>query len=456
MISMMDSEEIEGRICPIARTKEFVLSLYSKANPVYNKKTKIWKDKLSKELDKKGYSDLEKKFILAEFDFAKDFHKGEKRRGNKEYYLIHPLEVVLGSKFYDGSGKLLTRGVLNLDIKPNAVAAALAHDTLESALERHKKIPKKEMNKLFRKEHKKFFLERFTEREYDSIKKHIDKVEKLVIDIFTFDKKNDHYFSYIEKFFNKKNFKFTKDRPKRKILRDMLEAQIVKAYDKSVSNYELLNQRKLAKIKSAYKTIYTGNRLKSGLLRNKKKLLKEQFKQGNVALEDLIRSTISAVNGVMGNIYMKYEKEKNNHMLSNFGELEILANKYEKEKGFNEITMPNKNAKWNELEVFDGILYNMYKFITSEKQKAMRAYFENIKNEQERHIKIFTYALSLKYLAEKLDNPNFVVHKFNYRYFQKIDEKGVNNYSNYEKKPKNENMAASYYNKENKGIITTN
>jgi hypothetical protein len=447
MFLTSDNKEIEGKISLNAHVKEIAVSLYAKFNPIYHKKTKEWKNILLKELDKKGYSDLEKKFILAEFNFAKEFHRGEKRKDNKEYYLIHPLEVVLGSKFYEeDSNGPLTEGVLDLGIKPDAIAAAITHDTLESALERHKNIPKEIINTLFKKEHKTYFKQAFSEEEYKDIKKHINKVENLVTKIFTFDKQKDNYFLYIDKFFKKKNFIFpgNEQRSKRKILRDMLETQIIKAQDKSVSNYELLNQTELQKLKSAYKTIYTANRFKSFILRNKKKLSEYQTDQSQKTLEDITRSSIAAVDRVTTILNKKYEN--NNYMLKRFTEIGILAKKYEKEKGFNEITIPNENAKWNKLEVFDGILYNMYKFITSEKEKAMRTYFKNIKDEQERHIKIFTYALSLKYLAEKLDNPNFVVHKFNYKYFQKIDEKEVNNYSNYEKKSNNENIAASYYN----------
>ncbi len=465
MFLTADNKEIESKVSPDeynaykkAYRKEIIMSLYAKSNPFYLKKTKEWKNilleefdkKKLEELDKKRDYELEKKFILTEFDFAKDFHKGEKRRDNKEYYLVHTLEVVLGSKFNDkkNNKKTLTKGVLGIGLKPDHIGVALVHDTLESVLERHKNVDRKILYEIFKKDHKEYFKNAFSEYGYEIIKKHIQKVENLIVNIFTFDKEKDNYFSYIEKFFKKNYFIFTeeKGRDKRKILRDMLETQIIKAQDKSVSNYELLNQTKLQKIKSAYKTIYTANRFKSFVLRNKKKLSEFQLKQINMTLKDLTRSSIAATERVTTELNKKYEKD--NHMLKRFTELEILVNKYEKINGFKEITMPKENAKWNNLGAFDGILYNMYRFITSEKKKAMKAYFKNIKNNQERHTKILAYNLCLKKLAEKLDNSSFVVDKFNYKYFQKIDKKLKEDgeYYYFDKK-KDNNIFTSGYNK---------
>ena len=111
-------------------------------------------------------------------------------------------------------------------------------------------------------------------------------------------------------------------------------------------------------------------------------------------------------------------------MLKKFEEIDKLKKKYDQRGGLNKITLPVEGAKWNELEVFDGTLYTMYKFITSEKKKAMRTYFNSIEDEQERDIRIFTFATLLKLLSEKLDQPKFNVQKFNYRYFRRVSMAG--------------------------------
>ena len=87
---LVNDDVVEERVPVGIRAKEFFIDLYMFFNIVHYQKTDKWKKTLKKKLDETNYSDLEKKFILLEFDFAKYIHKGEKRKDNKEYYLEHP------------------------------------------------------------------------------------------------------------------------------------------------------------------------------------------------------------------------------------------------------------------------------------------------------------------------------------------------------------------------------
>ena len=441
MILVGAEDGLEGGIPPCLFMRELLIDVYMLFDRVSHVKTNKWKRTLEKKLDETNYTGLEKKLILAEFDFAKLFHKGERRKDNGDYYLVHPLEVVLGSKFYLKDGPF-TDGTISLGLKAICTAIGVGHDTKESGLVRYKEIDKEIVHNLFIRKHRGHLKKVLTSEEYKQLEKEILIIEKFISEVFTFDREEDNYLSYIDKFFNKNTYKFLgevydfpeKSKELDKLILDyMLEIPIVKDLDRVQNNFQMDNLPYEFKLKSSFKNLYCGYRHKSFILKNKKDLDEEKVEKAFRALKNIKKIGIDTSNLITKDIGTKYGT--NLIIRDEMNYIDGAKDGYEKKGSLGKITLQEKNG---EKGLFDQTIYSYYKSITNENDKPIDIYTGRFIPEKIEHLKkltkeqmiilhFYSDASLFKRLFSKLDDPKFLVKGFNLTYLKKVDESIQNN-----------------------------